>query len=174
MPTRRTKDQTADAEPRQAETSARAEATQLAPSATAPIVASDPAVAREFAIEAARMVKDDKCDDVVLLDVRALSQVTDYIVVASGTSARQMKSILEHVEELGQKYGYRAFASSVDENASWILVDFIDLVVHLFEPNTRAHYDLEMLWGDADRVEWERPDQQTRDRAGLGADKKSR
>ncbi len=70
MPTRRTKDQTADANPRQAETSA---GTHTISPNVAPIVASDPAVAREFAIEAARMVRDDKCDDVVLLDTSAPS-----------------------------------------------------------------------------------------------------
>ncbi len=129
----------------------------------------DPEALRRFVIDAARLVRDDKCEDVVLLDVRALSQVTDYIIVASGTSERQMHSVLDHVQELGEKLGFKPFRSSTDERSSWILLDFVDAVVHLFEPNTRAHYDIEMLWGDAPRLEWERPDQQSRDRAGLSA-----
>ncbi len=129
----------------------------------------DPEALRRFVIDAARLVRDDKCEDVVLLDVRALSQVTDYIIVASGTSERQMHSVLDHVQELGEKLGFKPFRSSTDERSSWILLDFVDAVVHLFEPNTRAHYDIEMLWGDAPRLEWERPDQQSRDRAGLNA-----
>lgn len=122
--------------------------------------------ALEFAIEAARLVRDDKCEDVVLLDVRGLSQITDYIVIGSGTSERQMRSVLEHVDELGAKMGFRAFRNSTDERAAWLLMDFVDVIVHLFEPNTRAHYDIESLW-DAPRIGWERPDQVARDRAGL-------
>jgi ribosome-associated protein len=122
-----------------------------------------------FATEAARLVRDDKCDDVVLLDVRDLSQVSDFIIIGSGTSDRQMHSALRHVEELGKGRGMPAYRSSADDRSTWLLIDFVDVVVHLFEPNTRAHYDLEMLWGDAPRLEWERPDQVRRDRAGLNA-----
>lgn len=120
-----------------------------------------------FAIEAARLVRDDKCEDVTLLDVRELSQVSDFLIVASGTSDRQMHSVLRHIEELGKDRGMQSVRSNADDRSTWLLLDFVDLVVHLFEPNTRAHYDLEMLWGDAPRIEWERPDQLPRDRAGL-------
>ena len=102
------------------------------------------------------MLDDDKCHDIVVLDVRGLSHVTDYIVIASGTSDRQMRSAIKNVEEQGEAAGFRAFRSSTDERASWLLADFVDVIVHVFEPNTRAHYDLEMLWGDAPRIEWHR------------------
>lgn len=125
--------------------------------------------AHEFAVEAARLLADDRCTDVVLLDVRNLSQVTDFIVVGSGTSDRQMRSVLEHVEELGVGRGFAPWKRDTDTGGLWLLLDCVDVVVHLFEPNTRAHYDLEMMWGDAPRLEWQRPDQATRDRAGLGA-----
>ncbi len=125
------------------------------------------AAARDFAIEAARLLKDDKCEDVVLLDVREQSQVTDFIVIGSGTSERQMRSVLGHAEELGAARGFTSFRTSKDEKAAWLLADFVHVVVHLFEPNTRAHYDLEMLWGDAPRLAWERPDQRRLDRAGI-------
>lgn len=121
----------------------------------------------EFVIESARLLSDDKCEDVVVLDVRKQSQVTDFVIIGSGTSDRQMRSVLKHVEELGQKMGFKAFRVSADDRAVWLLADFVHVVVHLFEPNTRAHYDLEMLWGDADRIEWERPSQKSRNRAGL-------
>ncbi len=123
----------------------------------------------EFALDAARLIRDDKCEDVVLLDVRGMSQITDYVVIGSGTSERQMRSILHHVEELGAKQGFQAYRQNVDDRASWVLADFVDVVVHLFEPNTRAHYDLDNLWPDAKRLPWERPDQLERDRAGLHA-----
>lgn len=127
----------------------------------------DPAESLRFAIDAARLIRDDKCEDVLLLDVRELSQVTDFIVIGSGSSDRQMRSVIKHVEELSHERGHTVFRNNADERSTWLLADFVDVVVHLFEPNTRAHYDLEALWGDAPRLEWERPDQMNRDRAGL-------
>lgn len=143
-----------------------------APEATAPAATGKPKKqdaerARAFAIEVARLIRDDKCEDVVVLDVRKRSSMTDFLVIGSGTSDRQMRSVLHHVEELGAKTGNIAVRTSVDERSTWILADFVDVMVHLFEPNTRAHYDLEMMWGDCDRVSWERPDQRSRDYAGL-------
>jgi ribosome-associated protein len=127
-----------------------------------------PEVVRGFAVEAARLLSDDKCEDVVLLDVRELSQVADYIIIGSGSSDRQMKSVLHHVQELGEKTGFPSYRASADERATWLLADFVDVVVHVFEPNTRAHYDLEMLWGDAQRIAWERDGSAAaRDRAGV-------
>src|SRR4029077_13210251 len=95
---------------------------------------------RLFAIEAARLLADDKCEDVVLLDVRGVSQVTDFIVIGSGTSERQMRSVLTNVQRMGEERGFSAFRSSSDERSTWLLADFVDVVVHVFEPNTRAHY----------------------------------
>lgn len=111
-----------------------------------------------FAIDAARMLRDDKCENVILLDLRGRSQVTDYFVIASGTSERQMRSAGDHVGDLGAGTGFALFGSNLAERgASWLLLDFVDVVVHLFEPEKRLYYDIEMLWGDAPRVAWERP-----------------
>lgn len=145
---------------------ATSQAGPVAKPAPAPEAAS---AARKFALAAAQLVRDDKCTDVVLLDVRNLSQVTDYIVIGTGTSDRQMQSVLDHVEDLGKTFGYPAWKTDTDQRSTWLLLDCVDVVVHLFEPNTRAHYDLEMLWGDAPRIAWERPDQMSRDLAGLHA-----
>ncbi len=117
----------------------------------------DEAETRLLAIECARLLRDDKCEHIVVLDVRELSEVTDFLVIASGTSDRQMNSALDDVQELGEGQGWPSFRTSTDERSTWLLVDFVDVVVHLFEPNTRAFYDLEMMWGDAKRVEWQRP-----------------
>jgi ribosome-associated protein len=127
----------------------------------------DPESIRRFAIDAARLLADDKCEEISLLDVRQISQLTDYIIIGSGTSERQMRSALHHVEELGEQSGFSTFGSTDDDRSTWLLADFVDVVVHIFEPNTRAHYDLEMLWGDAPRIAWERPGDATRNRAGL-------
>jgi len=116
----------------------------------------DESQTRELAVDCARLLRDDKCEHIVVLDVRALSEVTDYIVVASGTSDRQMNSALDNVKELGEGRGWPSFKTSSDDRSTWLLADFVDVVVHLFEPNTRAYYDLEMMWGDAERVSWRR------------------
>ncbi len=125
--------------------------------------------ARTFAINAARLLHDDNCDDIAVLDIKALGQVCDYIVIGSGTSDRQMKGVAKNVEHLGEKQGYNPYRKHADERSTWLLADFVDVVVHLFEPNTRELYDLEMMWADAPRVAWERPDQVDRNRAGLNA-----
>lgn len=123
----------------------------------------------DFAVEAARLLHDDKCEDVVLLDVRPLSQVSDYIIIASGTSDRQMRSALQDVQDLGAERGFPAFRTSTDTNATWVLADCVHVVVHIFEPNARAYYDLEMLWGDAERLPWSREGGPTPGRNFAGA-----
>ncbi len=109
--------------------------------------------ARAFAVECAQSLRDDKCEHVVILDVSKVSQVTEFVVVGSGTSERQMRAALSNISEWGDERGFRTFGSQGDERGTWLLADFVDVVVHVFEPNTRAHYDLEMLWGDTPRVD---------------------
>jgi len=111
---------------------------------------------RAFAIEAARLLSDDKCTDIVVLDVSKLTSLPDFIIIGSGTSDRQMRSVLDDVAELGTSTGHTIAHQSIDDRATWVLADFFDVVIHLFEPNTRAYYDLEMMWGDAPKVAWER------------------
>lgn len=114
--------------------------------------------ARAFAIAAARSMHDDKCTDVVALDVRGRSQVTDFIVVGSGASERQMRSAGQRVADLGETSGFALFRSNKDQpGQTWFVLDFVDVVAHVFEPGARAYYDLEMMWGDAPRLAWERP-----------------
>ena len=118
---------------------------------------SDISELRDFVIEAARLLADRHCQDVVLLDVRGLSQVCDYVLIGSGTRDRQMKSLAEELEDLGGANDNPVFRSSQDSSVTWIVIDFVDLVAHLFEPDQRAYYDLEGLWSDAESVDWQRP-----------------
>lgn len=113
----------------------------------------DQETAKAFAVQAAQSLNDDKCTDVVVLDVTGVSPVTGFIVIGSGTSARQMRSALESVNDLAKEVGTSAYAISSDERAMWLLADFVDVVIHLFEPNAREHYDLESLWSNSTRVE---------------------
>jgi ribosome-associated protein len=112
--------------------------------------------ARAFAVESARLLSDDKCSDIVVLDVSKLNANSDFIVIGTGTSDRQMRSTLNDVADLGATMGHNLYTRSVDDRATWVLADFVNVIVHLFEPNTRAYYDLEMMWGDAPKVAWER------------------
>jgi ribosome-associated protein len=117
--------------------------------------AGDDAV-RRFAVDAARLLGDHHCEDVLILDVRGASDLTDYIIIASGTSDRQILAVSGHVEQEATTHGMARYGREIDAPATWLVLDFVDVIVHLFEPQTRAHYDLEMLWGDAPKVEWQR------------------
>lgn len=113
-------------------------------------------VVRAFNVEAARLLKDLHCEQILLLDVRGLSDLTDFILIATGTSDRQIKGVAGQVTDLAGGYGLERFGSERDADSTWLVLDFIDTIVHLFEPAARAHYDLEMLWGDAPKVAWRR------------------
>lgn len=134
---------------------------------------SDPEVTRAFAIDAARLLADNKCEDVLVLDVRGLSHVTDYVVIGTGTSDRQMRSTADDLKEPAAEHGMPSLRRSGDDRDVWIVADFVDVIVHLFEPNARAHYDLEMLWGDAKSVPWQRAGQDSRNYAKLTPDELS-
>jgi ribosome-associated protein len=125
------------------------------------VTRSDPdaqARARALATAIATALDEANCEDIVVLDVRDLSQVADYFVIASGTSERQMRTAGRKAEETAEELGESVFRSHSDAATTWVALDLVDVVVHIFEPTARGHYDLEMLWGDADRVEWPRAD----------------
>ena len=110
--------------------------------------------ARSFAVDAARLAGDTHCQNVVVLDVRGLCQVTDYFVLATGTSAKQMRSVTQEIEELGLPRNFKAMSQSGYEGTSWVLIDFVDVIVQIFSAQARSYYDLDGLWGDAPVVEW--------------------
>jgi len=91
---------------------------------------------------------------VVVLEMAGVSPVTDFYVIATGTSARQMRSVCDDVDELGEKMGFPSFHRSGYEGETWIAVDYVDVVVHVFNQEARLYYDLENLWGNAKKVEW--------------------
>lgn len=111
---------------------------------------------KAFVIEACQLMKDLRCENIIAYDVQGKSDVTDYIVIASGTSDRQMRSVSDDLVELGRKHQLQAFGKHIDGPTTWIVLDMVDAVIHLFEPQARAFYDLEMLWGDCPKVEWKR------------------
>ena len=110
--------------------------------------------AYQFAIELACIAHDNKAEDVVALDVRGVSPVTDFIVIGTGTSERQMRAVVDLAIEYGAKVGEKPYGVSGYQAGTWILIDFVDTVFHIFAGPHRSYYDLELLWGDAPRLDW--------------------
>ncbi|MFW6201058.1 MAG: ribosome silencing factor [Gemmatimonadota bacterium] len=98
---------------------------------------------------AAELVLDRKARDVVCLDLRGLSSATDYFLVASGTSDLHVRAIAEHTIEELKRAGVRPDHVEGLRGGRWVLIDYIDFVVHVFHPAAREFYQLERLWGDA-------------------------
>jgi ribosome-associated protein len=116
----------------------------------------DPKV-KALALKAWDAALEKKCLDPVLLDVRALASYTDYILIVSGRSDRQVQSIGEGVRETLRQEGARPMGSEGLKDGQWSLLDFGDLIVHVFYHPVREFYDLEGLWADAPRVPLEVP-----------------
>ncbi len=112
--------------------------------------------AAQFAVELARIASDSKSEDVIVLDLRGISPVTDYVVIGTGTSDRQMRAVAERVIDYAKKVGERPYGHCGQNSATWIIVDFVNVVFHVFARPHRAYYDLELLWGDAPRLTWTR------------------
>ena len=99
--------------------------------------------------QAAESALDRKAQDVVALDLRGVSSATDFFVLATGTSDIQVRAIAEHVLEVLARDGVRPLHVEGMDRARWVLMDFVDFVVHVFHPLARDFYQLELLWGDA-------------------------
>lgn len=104
---------------------------------------------------AAELAVELKGHDVVVLDLRGISTATDFFVIASGTSDVQVKAIGDHVVEELKKDGVRPTHLEGSRGGRWVLVDYVDFIVHVFHPQARQFYQLENLWGDA--PSWEAP-----------------
>jgi ribosome-associated protein len=90
-----------------------------------------------------------------VLDLTGLSPVCDFFVIVTGTSARQMRTVADEITEFAKQQKFSPLASAGYEGESWILVDCVDVVVHIFNSATRGYYDLDNLWGDAKPVPWQ-------------------
>lgn len=104
---------------------------------------------RSKALEAAQAAIEKKATDVVLLEVGDLTTIADYMVVCSTQSNRQVKAVMEHVEGRLKKLKARPLSIEGTEAAIWILIDYGDIMVHVFTEDSREHYGLDRLWGDA-------------------------
>src|ERR1700750_729176 len=105
-----------------------------------------------LAQRAAQVCHEHKAQDVVILDLRGVSDMTDFFVIASGTSDTAVRSIGQHVMEDMKKEGNAVTHAEGLEKGRWVLLDFVDFVVHVFHPTLRNFYQLERLWADAEQI----------------------
>ena len=107
----------------------------------------------DLARRAATICLDNKADNVVVLDLHGVTDMTDYFVVASGTSDTHVRAVANHVLETLAKDGQRAAHTEGLQQGRWVVLDYVDFVVHLFHPTLRSFYQLERLWSDAEAIE---------------------
>ena len=110
--------------------------------------------AAAFAVASARLSRDTNCEDIVVLDLRDVSPVTDYFVICTGSSDRQMRAVGDEICDYGKSEGQRVWHVAGEDSGQWIVLDFVDVVMHIFDESHRKYYDLELIWGDAPRVDW--------------------
>jgi ribosome-associated protein len=95
-------------------------------------------------------IEDIKGFDISVMDVRKLTSMTSYMIVASANSSRQAKAVADNVREKLKEKGYQIRGTEGEKEGEWVLVDLNDIVVHIMVPATRAYYNLEQLWGEAE------------------------
>lgn len=112
-------------------------------------------ISRAIALAATEAARDKQATDVVVLDVAELLSITDYFVICSTSSNRQSKTVIEAIEDrLRRELDLRPVRREGEADAGWWLLDYVDVVVHVFGEEERAYYDLERLWSDAPRPAW--------------------
>jgi ribosome-associated protein len=111
--------------------------------------------ALDRACVAARVASDNKAQDVLVLDMRGITPLYDFFVIATGNSRRQVHTITESIDAQLAELGDRRRSIEGYEASTWVMQDYGDLVVHVFNPQTRDYYGLEELWADAPRIDWE-------------------
>lgn len=108
--------------------------------------------AKEMARLAVEALEDKKAVDVRILNIEQISTLADYFIIASGTNRNQVQAMADNVEETLGKAGYQIRQTEGYQNANWILMDYGDLVIHLFDEENRLFYDLERIWRDGQEV----------------------
>jgi len=105
------------------------------------------------ALLAADIIMERKAVDPVLFNIGGMTSFTDFFLIAGGNSTRQVQSICRHLIEKMREYGFKAYGTEGENEGQWILIDYGDLIIHLFYEPVREFYDLEGLWMEAPRIE---------------------
>jgi ribosome-associated protein len=112
---------------------------------------------RTLAVRAARAAAEKQGRDILVLQVRDLIAITDYFVIVSGATDRQVKAIGDSVEDELRRSGAKPIRREGERDMRWLLLDFADIIVHVFHEEDRSYYELERLWKDAPAIRWEPP-----------------
>lgn len=109
--------------------------------------------AKKLALLCRKLADNRKAEDIVVLDVRKISSITDFFVIASGTSEPHLRAIAEEIQgKLWSEHGLKPRAMDGSLAGGWLVLDFFDVIVHVMRADVRTHYDLEGLWSDAPKV----------------------
>ena len=114
---------------------------------------SEPLSSEQIRERLVTLVQEKRGEDVVALDVRELVDYMDFLVVATARSERQNRAIADHVRQEMKRHHLLPLSLAGYDGGSWICLDYVDVVLHVFTPATRAHYDLELLWADAESID---------------------
>ena len=109
----------------------------------------------DLAILCARTCEEFKADDIKVMDVRAVTDVTDYLVIATLDTRVQMKAAIDGIEKAAKEHGEKRIGVEGTDLYRWVLIDFVDCIVHMLDPEARDFYELETLWGDAAEIDWQ-------------------
>jgi len=108
---------------------------------------------KQLALLCRELADNKKAENIIILELRELSSVTDYFVICTGTSEPHLRAIVDEItEKLRQEHAVRPRAMDGTLQTAWVVLDFFDVIVHVMRADVRDHYDLEGLWGDAPRV----------------------
>lgn len=108
---------------------------------------------KEMARLACAALEDKKADNIKVIGIDKVSTLADYFIIASGSNRNQVQAMVDNVEEVLGKAGYTPKQVEGYQNANWILMDYRDLVIHIFDTENRLFYDLERIWRDGESVE---------------------
>jgi ribosome-associated protein len=112
---------------------------------------------RQLALIAAEVCSDKKAKDIVVLDVRKITTISDYFIICSTSNERQARAIADGLRVRMKELGKRELGVEGVADGRWVLQDFADIVVHVFHESQREFYDIEGLWADAKQVRWKKP-----------------
>jgi len=110
----------------------------------------------EQAIQCARIGEDNKAKDILILDLRGITPIFDFFILMTGASRRQIHTITEEIDAYLRSEGEKRLSIQGYQASRWVVQDYGDLIVHVFDPEARSYYALEELWADAPHIDWKR------------------
>ena len=113
---------------------------------------------KKLALLCRELADNRKAEDIVVLDLRKLSNITDYFVICTGTSEPHLRAIVDEItQNLEEEHHLRPRGTEGTHNTAWVVLDYFDVIVHVMRADVREHYKLEDLWGDVPRVKARKP-----------------